>query len=143
MSKDNHGAGDFHLKGKSVVITGGARGIGRAISLLFASRGASVYILDLDAPQATAVVKEIIDRRGNAGFFTCDVADRESVQDCFSQILRLGRIHALVNSAGIAHVGSLESTLASDFESVFRVNVIGVFNCMQAVVSHMKKKGGG
>jgi NAD(P)-dependent dehydrogenase (short-subunit alcohol dehydrogenase family) len=140
--KHNHDAGDFRLEGKSVVVTGGARGIGRAISLLFASRGASVQILDLDE-QATAVVKEIIDAGGHATSFVCDVADRESVQASFSRITRLGRIHALVNSAGIAHVGSLESTRPSDFEAVYRVNVVGVFNCMQAVVSHMKKMGGG
>jgi NAD(P)-dependent dehydrogenase (short-subunit alcohol dehydrogenase family) len=142
VSKDNH-SGDFGLSGKGVVVTGGARGIGQAIALLFASRGASVHILDIDAKQAAAAVKEIIDAGGSATSSICDVSDRQSVQSSFTQILRRGRIDVLVNSAGIAHVGNLENTTDTDFESVYRVNVKGVFNCMQAVVSHMKEMGGG
>jgi len=126
-----------------VVITGGGRGIGQAIALLFASRGASIHIVDIDPDLAGASAKLINDAGGKANCTVCDVSDKESVQGCFSQIIRLGRIHALVNSAGIAHVGNLESTTERDFEAVYRVNVMGVFNCMQAVVSHMKKMGGG
>ena len=126
-----------------MVITGGGRGIGRAIALLFASRGASIHIVDIDPDLAGASAKLINDAGGKANCTVCDVSDKESVQGCFSQIIRLGRIHALVNSAGIAHVGNLESTTERDFEAVYRVNVMGVFNCMQAVVSHMKKMGGG
>lgn len=126
-----------------MVITGGGRGIGQAIALLFASRGASIHIVDIDPDLAGASAKLINDAGGKANCTVCDVSDKESVQGCFSQIIRLGRIHALVNSAGIAHVGNLESTTERDFEAVYRVNVMGVFNCMQAVVSHMKKMGGG
>jgi len=126
-----------------VVITGGGRGIGQAIALLFASRGASIHIVDIDPDLAGASAKLINDAGGKANCTVCDVSDKESVQGCFSQIIRLGRIHALVNSAGIAHVGNLESTTERDFEAVYRVNVMGVFNCMQAVVSQMKKMGGG
>ncbi len=125
------------------MITGGARGIGQAIALLFASRGASIHIVDIDPDLAGASAKQINDAGGKANCTVCDVSDKESVQGCFNQILRLGRIHALVNSAGIAHVGNLESTSEKDFEAVYRVNVMGVFNCMQAVVSNMKKMGGG
>jgi 2-keto-3-deoxy-L-fuconate dehydrogenase len=143
LDQDDHSSPDFHLNGKRVVITGGARGIGQAIAILFASRGATVHILDINPEQARASAKQIIDEGGRATSAVCDVSNKESVQESFSQIIRLGRIHVLVNSAGIAHVGNLESTTESDFEAVYRVNVLGVFNCMQAVVSHMKKMGGG
>jgi NAD(P)-dependent dehydrogenase (short-subunit alcohol dehydrogenase family) len=134
---------DFRLNGKGVVVTGGARGIGKAIASRFASRGASVHILDINAEQGEASAKEIIDAGGKATSVRCDVSDRESVRSYFSQLLPLGRIHVLVNSAGIAHVGNLESTTEGDFDAVYRVNVKGVFNCMQAVVPQMKKMGGG
>ncbi len=142
MKKDSHHSADFGLNGKAVAVTGGAGGIGKAIAVLFASRGASIHILDID-PEAAASAKEIIEAGGKATSTICDVSDRESVQRSFSQIIRLDRIDVLVNSAGIAHVGNLESTTESDFEAVYRVNVKGVFHCMQAVVSHMKKMGGG
>ena len=126
-----------------MVVTGGARGIGRAVASLFAARGAAVHILDIDVDQAASTAREINDAGGRATSTFCDVSDQEMVGRCFVQIQRLGRIHVLVNSAGVAHVGNLESTGASDFEAVYQVNVRGVFHCMQAVVSHMKKMGGG
>jgi 2-keto-3-deoxy-L-fuconate dehydrogenase len=143
LDQENHNTADFKLDGKRVVITGGARGIGQAIAVLFAARGAATHILDINAEQAKASAKKIVEAGGTATAAHCDVSKRASVQDAFAQIARLGRIHVLVNSAGIAHVGTLESTTESDFEAVYRVNVLGVFNCMQAVVSQMKKMGGG
>jgi len=143
LDQENHKTADFQLDGRRVVITGGARGIGEAIAVLFASRGATIHILDLNAEQATTAAKEIVDAGGKATAAFCDVSNRASVEDAFAQIARLGRVHIQVNSAGIAHVGTLESTTENDFEAVYRVNVVGVFNCMQAVVPQMKKMGGG
>lgn len=131
----------FH--GKNVVVTGGARGIGEAIAIRFASRGASVYILDINSQLAAASARAIVDGGGKATAIPCDVSDRKSVQSCFGDLIRLGRIHVLINSAGIAHVGNLESTSESEFDAVYRANVKGVFHCMQAVISHMREMGGG
>lgn len=61
----------------------------------------------------------------------------------FQQIAQASRVHILVNNAGISHVGTIESTSENDFDRVFRVNVKGYYNCMQAIVEHMKTKGGG
>ena len=124
-------------------MTGGARGIGRAVASLFAARGAAVHILDIDSDQAASAAKEINDAGGRATASFCDVSDSEVVERCFAQILGHQRVDVLVNSAGIAHVGNLETTGPSDFDEVYRVNVRGVFYCMRAVISQMKKMGGG
>ena len=124
-------------------MTGGARGIGQAIAFVFAARGASITVLDISEAEAASTVKHIADEGGKASSLTCDVSDARMVRAAFEGIARRGRIDMLVNSAGIAHVGNLESTSEADFDAVFRVNVKGIFNCMQAVIGHMKKMGGG
>jgi NAD(P)-dependent dehydrogenase (short-subunit alcohol dehydrogenase family) len=71
------------------------------------------------------------------------VSQRESVKAAFDQIFQQGRVHILVNNAGISHVGNLEGTLESDFDKIFAVNVKGMYNCMHASITHMKADGGG
>jgi 2-keto-3-deoxy-L-fuconate dehydrogenase len=139
----NHQNSDFRLDGKGAVVTGGARGIGRAIALTFAAHGAFVHILDIDPEQATATVAEIKQAGGQAAMTGCDVCDSAAVRGAFQKASEHGHIDVLVNSAGIAHIGTLESTTETDFDSVYRVNVKGVFICMQAAVPHMKSNGGG
>jgi 2-keto-3-deoxy-L-fuconate dehydrogenase len=132
----------FRLQGKIAVVTGGGSGIGRAVAQEFASHGACVRVLDIDADAAHAVVDEIVKDGGNAKAYACDVSQFDSVEKAFSEILQ-DRVQILVNNAGISHVGNLESTAGQDFDKIFCVNVKGVYNCMYAVVEHMKSNGGG
>lgn len=125
------------------MITGAGRGIGQAIANLFAANGAIVHILDIDAASAGAAAKQISDAGGQASSAACDVGDLSAVKAACAAITHSGRVHILVNSAGIAHVGTLESTSEAEFDAVFRVNVKGTYFCMQALVSHMKQMGGG
>src|SRR6266852_5841381 len=133
----------FRLDGKASIITGGASGIGRAIAQRFAISGACVYIVDVDQVEAEAVVREIEDAGGHARFYQCDVSSQEQVKTVFQQIFREERVHILVNNAGIAHVGKLESTAEDDFDNVFRINVKGFYNCMFATIEHVKAQTGG
>jgi 2-keto-3-deoxy-L-fuconate dehydrogenase len=125
------------------VITGGASGIGRAVARCFASSGACVRVLDIDEKPAQAAVQEIITAGYNAKAYACDVSHQENVRSVFNQIFQEGHVHILVNSAGISHVGNLESTSEQDVDKIFTVNVKGLYNCMYATVPHMKANGGG
>ena len=100
-------------------------------------------VLDIDEDAAKAVASEIVSTGGNAKAYRCDVSQQESVKAVFTQIFEDGRVHILVNNAGISHIGNLEGTAEHDFDNIFCVNVKGMYNCMYASVAHMKANGGG
>ena len=127
----------FQLTGKKAVITGGGSGIGRAIALLFARQGAEVHIIDLDKASANLVAAEIIGNEGKAFTHQCDVVQQPAVKQLFEHI---GDLDILVNSAGISHIGKADNTEEEDFDRLYNVNVKGVYNCLSAAVTQMKKK---
>jgi len=133
----------FRLDGKSVVVTGAASGIGRAIALRFAASGARVYVIDIRSKEAEETVREILEAGGQASPHECDVTNQQEVRATFQALAKRGRIHTLVNNAGISHIGKLEATTEGDFDRVLEVNVKGFYNCMLAAVDHMKANGGG
>jgi 2-keto-3-deoxy-L-fuconate dehydrogenase len=105
--------------------------------------GAGVHLLDVDGKITEAAAQKIREAGGKASAHLCDVSQQDQVNRAFAKISTLERIHILVNNAGIAHVGKLENTSEEDLDRVFRVNVKGFYNCMLAVVEHMKEHGGG
>jgi 2-keto-3-deoxy-L-fuconate dehydrogenase len=124
------------------VVTGGGSGIGRAIACKFAAHGAAIRVLDLNLADAEAACRQITSSGGKASAFLCDVADPRQVKALFQQIVERERLSILVNSAGISHIGTVESTTEEDFDRVLGVNVKGFYHCMQASVGHMKAQGG-
>ena len=143
MSDPQYPSSNFSLAGKVSVVTGGGSGIGRAIASRFAAAGSSVRILDLNLAEAERVVQEITRSGGNAAAFACDVTDHAAVKETFDRIFQSGRIHILVNNAGVSHIGNVETTSESDFDRIMRVNVKGYYNCTRACAAHMKSNGGG
>jgi 2-keto-3-deoxy-L-fuconate dehydrogenase len=133
----------FDLQGKVAVVTGGASGIGKAICARLAKNRARVCVLDLDGTGAEITATEITRAGGHAYALPCDVSAPESVSQAFSTIAAKGPIDILVNSAGIAHIGTIATTNIQDFERVFKVNAQGVFLCMQAAIATMVKQSGG
>ena len=134
----------FSLDRKIAAITGGGSGIGKAIAEVFASQGAQVFILELNASTGGETEEQIVNKGGKAKSFQCNVSDQDQVKDVFSSIIKdAGRIDILVNCAGISHIGRLDNTTEADFDRIFSVNVKGVYNAMAAVVSQMKMQGGG
>jgi 2-keto-3-deoxy-L-fuconate dehydrogenase len=125
------------------VVTGAASGIGKAIATGLAGKHAQVWVLDIDPVGAEATVEEITNAGGRARPMQCDVADAESVTQTFSAMAAQGPIDVLVNSAGIAHIGTIATTSIQDFERIFRVNVKGTYLCMQAAISTMIRQSGG
>jgi 2-keto-3-deoxy-L-fuconate dehydrogenase len=132
----------YSLEGKSAVITGGGSGIGKAIATLFATQGATVHILEMNAEAAAAAITEINGSSAvlRAHAHSCDVSNQEQVKSVFQEI---GQVDILVNNAGIAHVGTVETTTEEDFTRVFDVNVRGAYNCLHAAIPLMKSRGKG
>jgi len=130
----------FKLTNKSVIITGGGSGIGRAISVLFAKQGGIVHLIELNMDAAEDTVNEITKAGGRAFSHTCDVSNQAQVIDIFNQIQN---IDILINNAGIAHIGKADNTSEADFERIYNVNIKGVYNCLFAAIPLMKANNAG
>jgi len=132
------------VRDKVCVVTGGASGIGEATARLFAAEGAIVHVLDLDRARATEVAAALAAAGGRAFAHEVDVAEETAVTRVFADVKgRSARVDVLVNSAGIAHVGTLLSTDESDFDRLYRVNVKGTYFACRAAVRLMLESGGG
>jgi len=133
----------MRLKNKVAIVTGGARGIGKAVSELFAKEGASVLIWDL-LEQGTATAQAINKSGGKAEFQSISVTDKEAVNAAMADIhSRYGKIDILINNAGITRDKTLQKMSLEEWDSVIDVNLKGVFLCAQAVVPYMKEAGYG
>jgi 2-keto-3-deoxy-L-fuconate dehydrogenase len=129
----------FGLTNKNAVVTGAGSGIGKAVALVLARQGAHVTIVDINEAEAAAVVKEIEGAGGKAAAVAVDVSDQGKVDAAFAGLTKLD---ILVNSAGVSHIGTAESTSEADFDRLYKVNVKGVYNCLHAAIPVMKKQGG-
>jgi len=130
----------FSLLNKHAVVTGAGSGIGKAVALLLAKQGATVYVTDINLEQANEVVKEITAAGGMAEAKVLDVSSQPNVEAAFGG---LARLDILVNSAGVSHIGTAESTSEEDFDRLYRVNVKGVYNCLRSAIPLLRKAGGG
>lgn len=126
---------------KTIVITGGASGIGLAITALFAEKGYRVFFLDYNTENGKALEERLKNKKGNSTFLQCDISVLNQAKAAFAQIPE--KIDILVNNAGISHIGNLETTSEEDLDKLFEVNVKGVFNCSQAAISKLKANNGG
>jgi 3-oxoacyl-[acyl-carrier protein] reductase len=126
------------LKGRTALVTGASRGIGRAIAQVLASEGAAVAVnYRSGREKAEEVVKEITAAGGRAVALSGDVADFAQAKTLVEQTVKeLGGLHILVNNAGIAKDGLIFNLEPEDWLSVMRVNFGGVFNCTKAAMGH-------
>ncbi len=136
------------LRDKVCVITGAAsaRGIGKATARLFASHGGRIAILDLDAGQAEAAVRDIAEGTGGADHvgLACDVTDKPACRAAAEEIVaRLGRIDVLVNNAGITQPLKIMEIEAANYDAVTDVNLRGTLYMSQAVIPGMRGQGSG
>jgi 2-keto-3-deoxy-L-fuconate dehydrogenase len=128
----------FNLTGKTALITGAGSGIGRAIAMLYAGHGASVWVGDLSEERGNEVVGEIAAAGGRAAFVAMDVTDLSSVRSAVGRAVATdGRLDIMVNNAGIGMVGSVTETEPEDFHRLMRVNVDGVYHGSKAAVEQM------
>jgi 3-oxoacyl-[acyl-carrier protein] reductase len=130
------------LENKIALITGGSRGIGRAIALEFAARGAAVVINYLKAADsADEIRKQIETGGGRAAIFQADVAEFKQAESLIKFTLdTFGDLHILVNNAGITRDQLIMMMPESDWDTVINTNLKSTFNCSKAAVKHMMRK---
>lgn len=141
------------LKGKVVIVTGAAAGIGRATARRFAQEGARVAAWDVSDAKGDELVRELEAAGGEASFAKVNVAEGAEVSHAVDALVKkCGRIDVLVNNAGIVRdaqlvkwkEGAVGATMSDEaWDAVINVNLKGVFLCTRAVVPHMIKAGGG
>lgn len=133
------------LAGKVALVTGGSRGIGRAIALTLAEHGADVAINYAGNTAAAEEVKGAIEGMGRKAILVQgSVADTDGVQAIVNQVVKeLGRLDILINNAGITRDGLLMRMKEADWDAVLETNLKGVYNCSKAVMRTMMKQKSG
>ncbi len=134
----------MRLRDRVAVITGGGRGIGRAVALGFAKEGADVVVAARTEGEISEARNEIIqlDRRSSA--IVCNVSDEDQVKNLIEETLNIyGKIDILVNNAGMGGIRPVWGTSKANFERVLAVNLVGTFLCTKHVWKPMRQAGGG
>ena len=132
------------LEGKVVLITGGARGIGKEIAMVFAKEGANIAICDVNLEEAEKTAKEIQDLGRESLAFKADVTDSNQVQAMVDKILdKLSKIDILINNAGITKDNLLLRMSEEEWDKVIAVNLKGTFICTKLVSKVMLKQRSG
>lgn len=131
----------MRLSGKTALITGAARGIGRSFAEAYVREGARVAIADIDIQRARQTAAEIGD---GAVAVEMDVTRQESIDNAVTQTVEaLGRIDILVNNAAIFTAAPIIEINRADYNRAFEINVAGTLFTLQAVAKHMVERGGG
>jgi NAD(P)-dependent dehydrogenase (short-subunit alcohol dehydrogenase family) len=120
------------------VVTGGASGVGRAVSEHLADAGHSVAVLDLDGDAASATAGALVASGAGAVGYQVDVADRTAVEDAYGDVrAALGPIEILVTSAAVSGFAKFQDITAEQWDLMLRVNLTGTFHCIQAAIGDM------
>ena len=147
----------MQIKGKTVIVTGAARGIGRGIAEAYAQEGANVVAADLGSlaakPEADwlyslsaksnleEAADEISESGGTCTAIEVDVSERASCQNLVEKTIKaFGEIDVIVNNAGVIQTGPIADFAESDWDRVFAVNVKGIFLMSQAAISLLEEK---
>lgn len=129
------------LRGKIAIVTGAARGLGKATAGVLASRGAHVIVNDRDLGPATEAAGAIVSQGGQATPLEFDVADVQQVSNAFRRLLdQFSRIDILVNNAGIGDFVSFPEITPDKWDRMLNIHLKGSFNCCQAVLPSMKER---
>ena len=134
----------FELKGKTAMVTGGAQGIGKAISSALAGQGAKVAIVDIDNAVAGQTADEINRQNATAIAIQADITDPEKVKQAVAGVReQFGAVDVLVNNAGWDRMMSFVETTPDFWDKVIDINYKGVLNCVYAVIHDMIEKNSG
>ncbi|WP_203340179.1 SDR family NAD(P)-dependent oxidoreductase [Planococcus beijingensis] len=134
----------FSLKGKTAIVTGGNRGLGKAIVMGLAKAGANVVVVSRDMERNKAVIDEVESLGGTGSSFSVDLRNKDSIAAMVDQVVeRHGSIDILVNNAGVSSTNFALDVTEEDWDRVMDLNVKSLFFCCQAVASKMKEQNFG
>lgn len=132
------------IKDRSVIVTGGSKGIGKGIAQVFAKQGAKVMIAARGEEAGKAAAKQMSDAGGTAEFCQCDVSDWDSVQNMISTTVdRFGGLDVLCANAGAFPQTKMVDMDPAEWDQVLATNLKSAFLCVKAAIPHFEKKGGG
>ena len=131
------------LDGKVVLITGGAKGIGKGCAQVLSQRGAGIAIVDLDEVAGPLAVEGIEANGGRAAFFRADVSKADDVQKMIARLLAaFGRLDVLINNAGYHISKNVEDTSEEEWDYILNTNLKSVFLCSKYAIPHLRKTRG-
>jgi NAD(P)-dependent dehydrogenase (short-subunit alcohol dehydrogenase family) len=134
----------YSFRDKAVFITGGSRGLGLRMARILAEEGARLTLISRHEDGLQAAVRELAGTGAEVATFTCDVRDRQQVQDSIDASVKLfGSIDVLVNNAGVIQVGPFENMAIDDFETAMAIHAWGPLYTILAALPHMRRQGGG
>ena len=135
---------DYNFDGKTVLITGGSRGLGLVMAREFAKEGANVAICARDPKELDRALADLRRRGARASGFPCDVTDPRQVSEMMGLVRdKFGPVDVLVNNAGVIQVGPFEATTIEDYEECMRVHFWGPLYTTLAVLPEMRERGKG
>ncbi|HJQ33514.1 MAG TPA: SDR family NAD(P)-dependent oxidoreductase [Pyrinomonadaceae bacterium] len=135
---------EYDFEGKTVLVTGGSRGLGLVLARQFAAEGASVAICARDPQELERARRDLVARGARVFAFPCDVTERAQVRELVEVVTkRFGRVDVLVNNAGVIQVGPLETMTLEDFEQAMNVHFWGPLYTTLAVLPQMRARGEG
>lgn len=132
------------LKGKKAIITGGGRGLGKAVALALAAKGVHVGVTGQNEQKLQSTVEELRGYGVEAHYAVFNVADNAQVENGIKELAEgLGGVQILVNNAGVGQFGKVMDMVPEDFQKVFDINFFGVYNVARAVYPYLKTAGQG
>lgn len=137
---------DFGLKGKSVIVTAGSKGLGKASAKQFAFEGAHVLIASRSKSDLEKAKKEIREETGNPNvkYAVCDMTKGQDIQDLMTQAVEWnGTVDVLINNTGGPPSGGFDSFGDEDWQNAFELNLLSFVRTIRAVLPHMRKNGNG